>query len=227
MAHVTLSLGLTVMNRRMHHSSFAGVTMGASTDLEGRAGRRAAILAAAERLINHYGFDKTTVSDIAKASGVGVGTVYLEFDSKNAIASELSRACHAKVLAAMRTASASSGSFAHRLRRVFQVRTEHFRALEGTGNHAIELVLHDKCGGISVERQRFETAQHDVLVDLLRGGHDVGELEVDDPKTVAIAVLRAYDAYAPPRLYDHDIETTARLLEATHVLLTRGLVRRS
>lgn len=50
-----------------------------NTEREGR------ILDAAADLIVRYGYDKTTVSDIARASGVSKGTVYLHFESKDAL----------------------------------------------------------------------------------------------------------------------------------------------
>lgn len=47
--------------------------------------REAHILNAACDLIIHYGYDKTTVSDIARQAGVSKGTIYLHFDSKEAL----------------------------------------------------------------------------------------------------------------------------------------------
>jgi AcrR family transcriptional regulator len=43
------------------------------------------ILDAAERLIIRYGYDKTTVSDIAEESAVSKGAIYLHFDSKETL----------------------------------------------------------------------------------------------------------------------------------------------
>lgn len=56
--------------------------------------RREKILQAAERLISHYGLAKTTVGDIATEAKVGVGTVYLEFSSKDAIVAEIASQAH-------------------------------------------------------------------------------------------------------------------------------------
>jgi AcrR family transcriptional regulator len=47
---------------------------------------RQRILAAAEDRLWHYGFRKTTIDEIAADAGVGKGTVYLYFDSKEDIA---------------------------------------------------------------------------------------------------------------------------------------------
>ena len=47
--------------------------------------REQRILNAASELIVHYGFDKTTVSDIAREAGISKGAIYLHFDSKDAL----------------------------------------------------------------------------------------------------------------------------------------------
>lgn len=47
--------------------------------------RERRILDAAADLITHYGFDKTTVDEIAHAAGVSKGAIYLHFRSKDAL----------------------------------------------------------------------------------------------------------------------------------------------
>lgn len=47
--------------------------------------REQRILDAAAKLFVHYGYDKTTVSDIAREAAVSKGAIYLHFDSKDAL----------------------------------------------------------------------------------------------------------------------------------------------
>jgi len=47
------------------------------------------ILDAAGRLISHYGYDKTTVSDIAREAGVSKGAIYLHWKSKEDLFTDL------------------------------------------------------------------------------------------------------------------------------------------
>jgi AcrR family transcriptional regulator len=54
----------------------------ADSDNQERANR---ILDAASKLIVHYGYDKTTVSDIAREAGVSKGAIYLHWSSKEAL----------------------------------------------------------------------------------------------------------------------------------------------
>ncbi len=192
-----------------------------------RAKRRAAILEAADRLFKHYGFEKTTVADIAHAARIGVGSVYLEFDSKESVARELSKRCHDHVLAAMRQAVSADTTFAKRLRGIFDARATHFWEVASTGQHAIDLVSPSTCSGTAVERGRFEEAAQAMLVELLEAGDTSGELRVEYPLATARVLLRIYATYAPPHLFDHDPAETKRVLEATHELVVHGLLRRA
>ncbi|NOK62144.1 MAG: TetR/AcrR family transcriptional regulator [Chloroflexi bacterium AL-W] len=47
--------------------------------------REQRILDVAVDLFVHYGYDKTTISDIARKAGVSQGAIYLHFDSKDAL----------------------------------------------------------------------------------------------------------------------------------------------
>jgi AcrR family transcriptional regulator len=47
--------------------------------------REKRLLQAAGRLIAHYGYDKTTISDIAQEAGISKGAVYLHYKSKEAL----------------------------------------------------------------------------------------------------------------------------------------------
>lgn len=49
---------------------------------EGSSQRETRILDSAANLIAHYGYDKTTVEDIAREAGVSKGAIYLHFKSK-------------------------------------------------------------------------------------------------------------------------------------------------
>jgi len=77
--------------------------------------RRLLILEAAGRLFRHYGPFKTTVADIAREARVGVGTVYLEFRTKDSILGALSSRRHDDVLRAIERAWGDGQPAAERL----------------------------------------------------------------------------------------------------------------
>lgn len=59
------------------------------TRRERKAATRAAVLAAADRCLAERGYDGTTVADIAREAGVAHGTVYVHFESKDAVVDAL------------------------------------------------------------------------------------------------------------------------------------------
>src|SRR5579871_4201064 len=52
--------------------------------------KREAIIEAARTLFAKQGYEETTIAEIARAAGVGVGTVYLYFENKRQILIEVS-----------------------------------------------------------------------------------------------------------------------------------------
>src|SRR5580704_2626917 len=101
--------------------------------------RRELILKVADRLLRHYGPQKTTIADVAREAGVGVGSVYLEFPSKDVLVEEISRARYRSVLDAMCAAAAREGRAAgERLTDVLDARLDAFLAVVAEGAHACD-----------------------------------------------------------------------------------------
>ncbi len=188
--------------------------------------RRDAILAAAERLFRHYGPAKTTMADIAREAGVGVGSVYLEFAAKDALIEALSRARHASVLCAMREALSRGDDWAARFRAVLDARVRALLDTADDGAHAGDLVL---CGHGAVREThaRFRTEEVALVADLLREAQAAGEFAAGDADAAARTVLSAYAAFDPPRLYERPRDTVWSELQATHDLVLHGLLRRA
>ena len=71
--------------------------------------RRASILDAAERLVVERGIDAITMADVAAASDVAKGTVYLYFDSRDELIRALRERFADELLAGVRGALATGG----------------------------------------------------------------------------------------------------------------------
>lgn len=191
--------------------------------------RRTLILKAAERLFQRYGPAKTTIADVAREADVAVGSVYLEFASKDALIEELSASRHKAVLAAMRAAAEQeSRPFRDRLRAMLDARVESFLSLADEGAHACDLLAcrSNKSDAIKAAQTRFLTEERTILTDLLRAGHKDGELDVPKPEAAARALVVAYMVFSPPWLFTIPREDLAARLRAMHELVLYGLVRR-
>ncbi|HEY3233833.1 MAG TPA: TetR/AcrR family transcriptional regulator [Polyangiaceae bacterium] len=186
--------------------------------------RRSSILGAAEKLFGHYGHAKTTIGDIAREAGIGVGSVYLEFNSKDDILAELATGVEERVLRAMR-AAARRGSFAERLTGALEARVEAFFELSEAGLHTCDLVF---CPAAPVKAAygRFQREQLALVASLLEQGTRAGEFTVFDVQPTAELVQRAYASLSPPWLFEQDRREALGAVRAMNELLLNGLLAR-
>ena len=191
--------------------------------------RRKLILDAARRLLSHYGPHKTTIAEIAREAEIGVGSVYLEFASKEAIIGALSELEHALILEAMENAvaqkRAKGASFADQIAALLDARVEMFLARSAEGAHTKDL-LH--CGNPSVKdaQVRFEQSERALIARLLREGSAAGEFEVSDPDQIAAALVHAYAAFSPPKIFCERACDVRQMLSAVHALVKFGITQR-
>lgn len=186
--------------------------------------RRAAILEAATRLFEHYGHSKTTIADVAREAQVGVGTVYLEFESKEAIVLALSAAAHEGVLEAMRAASAAHTGHERRLAAALEARTRSFLDLRRKGQHACELV-HCKAYGVRAAHQRFEREEIELFEELITSGQRSGVFGPGAPRALAALIQRAFVSLAPPIVFGDDEDVTRVSTDLCRLLLSGLLAK--
>ena len=189
--------------------------------------RKQALLEAAEHLFHLYGPQKTTIGDIARAAGVGVGTVYLEFPNKDAILLALSEAGHRSVLRAIDAAWSTLGPADVRLRRALQARTEAFIQLARHGVHGADLLHCQSCAPIAQAHRAFRDAEEQLFARFLTEGTREGVFAIEEPKVRARALMWSYETFSPPALFRRDHRELLHDLEALHELVFDGLLARS
>lgn len=190
--------------------------------------RRRAILDCAARLFSHYGHAKTTIADIAREAEVGVGTVYLEFPSKEAIVEELSTSAHVRVLEAMRRVAEARAheNFSERLAGVLEARVATFQKLAAEGQHACELV-HCKAEAVRSVHARFREDELALLQQMLEDARAMRELAKVDIARSAALIQRAYATLSPPWLFEQSADDAARAAHEMCRLLLLGLMTRT
>ena len=191
--------------------------------------RRTRILDAACSLLRRQGPDKTTIAQVARAAKVGVGTVYLEFASKDAIITALSERRHEGVLAAMRAAAcAPNRSFELRLAAIFERRTARFLELADDGTHAPSLLCANTCAAVREACSSFREAQIAVIEDFLRRAREADALRVEpDARAVAKIILLAHASFEPPQLLTRARDEIEADLSAMVRLILDGLRHRA
>jgi AcrR family transcriptional regulator len=180
-------------------------------------------LKAAEKLLGQHGATKTTMADLAREAGVGVGSVYLEFSSKEAIVEALSTARYRCLMEAMQRAATREASFAERLRGVFDARTSVLLRYAEEGAHACELV-HCMSAAVMAAEARFLEEETALIAGILRDGARAGKLVAAKPAVSARTLLRAYAVFSPPRLFELPRDDVRDALRAMHELVLQGIL---
>ncbi len=183
--------------------------------------RRECILEAARALFSHYGVKKTSVADIAAKADVAVGSVYLEFDTKDDILAALVTERHRRVLEAQAEALACEAEAIECVRRALDARVRTFREVARGVHHEGELFL---CARACVEsaHSRFAREEEKLYADYLE--RVLGPTE--PPASMrARALMLAYAAFAPPELFRADDPCVDAELASMHMLVLPGLVR--
>lgn len=188
--------------------------------------RKSLILDAAAALFRHYGYAKTTVADIARKAKVGVGTVYLEFSSKEDIGAALSQRSHREVLDEMQRAASGHGEFPRRFRAMMDARSRGLRKFAEEGAHGLDLV-HCGCPAADLVQKAFREEETRMLTGFFIQAQYEQAFECPEPDVTARTVLAIYDALTPRRGHSpSEADLGGQLADVTELLL-RGLIRRS
>ncbi|MEM9496011.1 MAG: TetR/AcrR family transcriptional regulator [Pseudomonadota bacterium] len=149
------------------------------------------ILKAASRRFLHYGYGKTTMSEIAKDCNMSTGNLYRYFPSKLDIAEMFVRVLRRDQLAQLRDIADTSGvTPADKLRAFlvakFQLAYERFH--DKPKAFELSSSLLSERPKIAVE---WEEMERQVLAGILREGDQIDAFAIDDPDAIAKTLLDA------------------------------------
>ena len=187
--------------------------------------RRERILDACAALLLKYGYDKTTVSDIAHAAGVSKGAIYLHFPSKEAMAEALvwrEGEIAQKLIAERLANDPDGGSFMSLYLHSLRVAAERplLKAFYAQRKHVFGDLLRTLAPKFANARSRQDAA------DFVKRYQDLGLIRQDaDPKVISFMLafmrygLLIIDEVIPPDEMP-DFESVLALLAD---VLARGL----
>jgi AcrR family transcriptional regulator len=164
------------------------------------------IIEAAGEHFSHFGYGKTTVSDLAKAIGFSKAYIYKFFDSKQAIGEAICAQNLAAMMAKVHDSMAGSSSATDRLRRLFDTLTA------ATVEQFFEdRRLYDITAYSVVEKWR-SSLDHDeqlkvLLAEIVRMGRESGEFERKTPMDELVrAILLAMQPFTNPLLLQYNLD---------------------
>ncbi|WP_317205545.1 TetR/AcrR family transcriptional regulator [Janthinobacterium sp.] len=171
-------------------------------------GVRDQIVAAATAHFGLYGYEKTTVSDLAKAIGFSKAYIYKFFESKQAIGELICANCLRQVEADIRAAVDGGNRPPEKLRRMFKATVEASLRL-----FSEDRKLYDIAASAATERweavRAYEGRIQAMLQDILRQGRETGEFERKTPlDEAASAIYLVMRPFLNPLLLQHSFDYT-------------------
>jgi AcrR family transcriptional regulator len=190
---------------------------------------RDVILDAADSLFQRYGYQKTTVDDIAREARIGKGTIYLHFKSKEAVALSCLSRLNERLFERMRVAGRRCGPPADRLRQMILTRILYRFEAAQTWAGALDDLYAVLRPTLLERREQTHEREAEILAEILVEGRVVGAFNVDDAMLTARSIVLATDALLPYSLSARQLGERAEI-EAKAVgvvnLLLGGILKR-
>ena len=190
---------------------------------------REAILDAADVLLARYGYKKMTMDDLAQEVGIGKGTIYLHFSSKEEVAlSHIDRIIE-RLKQRLSAIAESDATPAIRLRLMLLTRVLfRFDSVQHYTQSMNDLLAALR-PSLLARRERYFTEEAELFAGVLREGKKLKVFSCDDPRATAETLLFATNSLLPYSLSTRELGAREDIKEkVTHIadLLLEGLLRR-
>ncbi|MGI8491044.1 TetR/AcrR family transcriptional regulator [Pectobacterium sp. S5] len=181
------------------------------------------VVEAAKAHFGHFGYEKTTVSDLAKAIGFSKAYIYKFFDSKQAIGEVICASRLAMIMDIVNSAIADAPTASEKLRRLFRSLTE-----AGSDLFFHDRKLYDIAAVASRDRWPSAAAHEERLRQLIQHilleGRQSGEFERKTPlDEAADAVYLVMRPYIVPAQLQYNLDEAASAAVLLSSLILRSL----
>jgi AcrR family transcriptional regulator len=164
------------------------------------------IVEAANQHFSRYGYEKTTVSDLAKAIGFSKAYIYKFFDSKQAIGEAICSRTLSALVAAVEEAVAGAPTPTEKFRRMFKTLTATAVSLFFNDRKLYDIAASAAGEGWPPARAYRERIEQ-ILFEIIREGRESGEFERKTPlDETALAIYLVIRPYANPLLLQHNLD---------------------
>lgn len=184
------------------------------------------ILDAAKILFSRYGLKKTSIEEIAQHAGLGKGTVYLYFKSKDEIFSVLANGFAIEFEKALDEALQVPTTPTDKLRAFIETRVGFsdrcFKEYGATAESILEAEASSVVEGL---RQQYGGGHIKIVSNLLEEGKRRGEFSFENSQFTALAIYHILESLARPWNGDENIPGEEKV-KACVALLLDGLLKR-
>lgn len=188
-----------------------------------------AILDATDRLLGRSGYKKMTIDDLAREVGIGKGSVYLHFESKEEIAlSHIDRIIE-RLKVRLREIASSKGPCEKRLRAMLIERVMYrFDSVQHYSQSLNELLAHVRARLLD-RRKRYFEEEAGIFAGILEEGAAAGAFDVKNPMQTAASLLDATNALLPYSLSAYELGERGDIekkVKRVADLMLNGLIKR-
>jgi AcrR family transcriptional regulator len=167
---------------------------------------REQIVKAAEQHFSRYGYEKTTVSDLAKAIGFSKAYIYKFFVSKQAIGEAICFQTLNSIVAAVEDAVAGASTSTDKFRRMFRTLTTTAVSLFFNDRKLYDIAASSAAEGWPSARS-YAARIMQILMDVVREGRETGEFERKTPLDETVhAIYLVMHPYLNPLLLQHNLD---------------------
>lgn len=188
---------------------------------------RQQILEAAFTRFGHYGYNKTTMAEIAEDTGMSAANLYRYFENKQEIAVACANRCMCKRIDLLRDTVRHTGhSASQRLHNYVMT-----MLIDCHQTYSDETRINEVVTFITSERpdlvyQKIES-QHSLISEILAYGNQTGEFDVEDVITTAKSIYTAVVVFDVPLFMSlYPLEEYKEKARNVVKLLLEGLVKR-
>lgn len=184
---------------------------------------REQIVNAADQHFSHYGYGKTTVSDLAKAIGFSKAYIYKFFDSKQAIGEAICTNCLSKIMATVEAEIAGGTSAADRLRRLFKTQVARSVELFFADRKLYDIAVYSTSENWQSARNYVDRV-HALVQQIVVEGRESGEFERKTPlDEVVNAILLVMQPFTHPVMLQYNLDDAQEGANQVIGLILRGL----
>lgn len=139
--------------------------------------KRQAIIDAALRLFSGYGYRRTSVGDVASEAGIAKGTVYIYFDTKEALFAGVCQHVADGFLARARAAADAESAIEDKILAILSAKFSDLHQLVHSSPHASEIIASKNQLANEVFREADREFE-EILASALVEGQESGELDL-------------------------------------------------
>jgi AcrR family transcriptional regulator len=189
---------------------------------------RELILDACDRLLARYGYKKMTMEDLAREAGIGKGTIYLYFRSKEEVALSSADRSTKGVQDRLRGIADEPLPPAERIHRMLVMRVLMRFDLVQPYTRSLDDLFMSLRPAFLTRREKWLQAEADIFAEVLVEGTLLNAFDVPDPTTASRAMLLATNALMPFSLSPAELglrNEVERKASSIADLLLRGILR--